>query len=71
MTDRNGNTAAEDIFDEYNTESWDADAWEHDFDEGYDELSDEELFESFPPELMARSMSDALERLKDFDPFAI
>ena len=69
--EQNRDAAAEDLFDEYDTDSWEADGWEQDFDEGYDSLDDEEMFESFPPELMARSMTDALERLKDFDPFAV
>ncbi|MCP5184619.1 MAG: hypothetical protein H6993_11700 [Pseudomonadales bacterium] len=37
-------------------------------DELFDEFEEEELFESFPPEYLARSMADALERLKNFDP---
>ena len=57
--EQNRNAAAEAAYDALHEDSWDED------------LDDEELFESFPPELLARSMSDALERLKNFDPFAI
>ena len=57
--EQNRNAAAEAAIDALHEDSWDED------------LEDEELFESFPPELLARSMSDALERLKNFDPFAI
>ena len=57
--EQNRNAAAEAAIDALHEDSWDED------------LEDEELFESFPPELLARSMSDALERLKNVDPFAI
>ena len=70
MMEQNRDAAAEDLFDEHDWDQWD-DAHEDDFD-AFDEFeNDEESWESYPPELLARSMSDALERLKDFDPFAI
>jgi hypothetical protein len=34
-----------------------------------DELEEEETFESWPPEFLYKSMVDALERLKNFNPF--
>ncbi len=34
-----------------------------------EELDEEEPFESFPPEFLYKSMADALERLKNFNPF--
>jgi hypothetical protein len=34
-----------------------------------DELDEEETFESWPPEFLFKSMADALERLKNFNPF--
>ena len=40
--------------------------WEEEF---LDELEEEEPFESFPPEFLMKAMVDALERLKNFDPF--
>ena len=35
----------------------------------FDELEEEEPFESFPPEYLMKSMLDALERLRNFNPF--
>lgn len=33
------------------------------------EMEEEEPFESWPPEFLFKSMTDALERLKNFNPF--
>ncbi len=63
---QNREAAAEDMFEENYSEFW-----EEGSDNAFDDFEEELEFESFPPELLARSMSDALERLKDFDPFAI
>jgi hypothetical protein len=41
-------------------------AYHYDYAEAFDE---EEPFESFPPEFLYKSMADALERLKNFNPF--
>ena len=41
-------------------------AYEYEFDEA---LEEEETFESWPPEFLYKSMADALERLKNFNPF--
>lgn len=42
-------------------------AYDWDLEEGLED--EEEAFESWPPEFLYRSMVDALERLKNFDPF--
>lgn len=63
---QNREVAAEDMFEENYSEFW-----EEGSNDDFDDFEDELEFESFPPELLARSMSDALERLKDFDPFAV
>ena len=57
--DQNRDAVAQELYEEDTFEAWE------------DDLDDEEAWESFPPELLARSMTDALERLKNFDPFAI
>ncbi len=57
MMEQKRDAAAQDVYE---------DAWENEED-----ITEEEEWVSYPPEYLARSMSDALERLKDFDPFAI
>ena len=64
--EHNPESTARDLYEDADfEEQWQSEDWQDDFED------EEEAFESFPPELLARSMSDALERLKNFDPFAI